>query len=63
MALDDFLVPVRKAEIELGKPLPFAVYDVNRNLLLNRGVVVTSEHQLEELTSRGLLWEVVRLWY
>jgi c-di-GMP-binding flagellar brake protein YcgR len=57
MALDDFLVPVRKAEIELGKPLPFAVYDVNRNLLLNRGVVVTSEHQLEELTSRGLFRE------
>ncbi len=57
MALDDFLVPVRKAEIELGKPLPFAVYDADRNLLLNRGVVVSSEHQLEGLAERGLFRE------
>lgn len=57
MALDDFLVPVRKVEIELGKPLPFAVYDADRNLLLNRGVVVSSQHQLEELVNRGLFRE------
>lgn len=60
MALDEFLVPVRKAEIELGKPLPYAVYDADRNLLLNRGVVVSSAQQLEGLAERGLFRERVR---
>jgi hypothetical protein len=57
MAEDDFLMPVRKSEIEVGKPLPFAIYDADRNLLLNRGVVVASEHQLEALLERGLFRE------
>lgn len=54
MADDGFLIPVRRAEIELGKPLPFAVYDGDRTLLLNRGVVVSTEHQIEVLSERGL---------
>ena len=54
MAEEDFLMPVRKSDIEIGKPLPFAVYDSSRNLLLNRGIVVTSEHQLEVLMEKGL---------
>ena len=37
MADDDFLLPVRKCEIEVGKPFPFAVYDADRNLLLIGG--------------------------
>jgi c-di-GMP-binding flagellar brake protein YcgR len=57
MADDDFLMPVRKSEIEVGKPLPFAIYDADRNLLLNRGVIVASEHQLEALLERGLFRE------
>lgn len=57
MADDNFLIPVRKSEIEIGKPLPYAVYDANRNLLLNRGVVVTSENQVEGLIGRGLFRE------
>ncbi|HNI07347.1 MAG TPA: flagellar brake protein [Thiobacillaceae bacterium] len=57
MADNDFMLPVRKAEIEVGKPLPFAVYDHERNLLLNRGVVVSSEHQLQALLERGLFRE------
>lgn len=57
MADEEFLMPVRKAEIEVGKPLPFAVYDADRNLLLNRGVVVTSEHQLQVLLEKGLFRE------
>ncbi len=60
MAEDGFLVPVRKNEIELGKPLPFAIYDSDRNLLLNRGVTVSSEHQIEVLLERGLYRERVR---
>lgn len=57
---EDFLLPVRKADIEVGKPLPFAIYDGDRNLLLNRGVVVASEHQLEVLLDKGLFRERVR---
>lgn len=51
---EDFLIPVRKTEIEVGRPLPFAIYDADRNLLLNRGVMVASEHQLEVLLEKGL---------
>lgn len=54
------LMPVRAADIEIGKPLPFAVYDGDRNLLLNRGVMVTSMHQLEVLLEKGLFRERVR---
>ncbi len=57
MAEQDFLMPVRKSEIEVGKPLPFAIFDSDRNLLLNRGVVVGSEHQLEVLLEKGLFRE------
>ncbi|MBM4180582.1 MAG: flagellar brake protein [Betaproteobacteria bacterium] len=57
MADDEFLVPVRKSEIELGKPLPFSIYDASRNLLLSRGVIVRSEHQIEVLLERGLFRE------
>ena len=57
MADDDFLMPVRKSEIELGKPLPFSIYDASRNLLLSRGVIVRSEHQIEALLERGLFRE------
>lgn len=57
MVEDSFMVPVRKAEIEIGKPLPFAIYDADGNLLLNRGVVVISEHQVEVLLKKGLFRE------
>ncbi len=55
-----YMVPVRKAEIEIGKPLNFAVYDPENNLLMNRGVVVTSENQVEALLDRGLFRERTR---
>lgn len=57
MADDNFLVPVHKSEIEIGKPLPFALYDADRNLLMNRGVVVASESQVAGLMGRGLFRE------
>ena len=60
MAEEEFLVPVRRADIELGKPLPFAAFDAERNLLLNRGVVVTSEQQIDVLMQKGLFRERVR---
>ncbi len=60
MVEDSYMVPVRKAEIEIGKPLGFAVYDADRNLLLNRGVVVTTDNQVEVLLQKGLFRERVR---
>jgi c-di-GMP-binding flagellar brake protein YcgR len=55
-----FLVPVRKQEIEIGKPMPWAVYDADHNLLLNHGVVITTEHQVEVLVEKGLFREQLR---
>jgi c-di-GMP-binding flagellar brake protein YcgR len=60
MAEDTFLVPVRKTDIELGKPLPFAAYDADRNLLLNRGIVVSTDHQVDVLMQKGLFRERMR---
>lgn len=60
MVEDSYMVPVRKAEIEIGKPLAFAAYDADHNLLLNRGVVVTSANQVEVLLQKGLYRERVR---
>ncbi|MBK6743449.1 MAG: flagellar brake protein [Hydrogenophilales bacterium] len=55
-----FLIPVKKQEIELGKPIPWSVYDADHKLLLNHGVVVTSEHQVEVLVEKGLFREPPR---
>lgn len=60
MVMDSYMVPIRKAEIEIGKPIGYAVYDAEHNLLLNKGVVVTSEHQVEALIEKGLFRERVR---
>lgn len=57
MTDENFMVPVRHADIEIGKPLAFAVYDADRNLLLNRGVVVASQTQLQALIEKGLYRE------
>ncbi len=55
--MKDALIPVRKSDIAIGKPLPWAVYDEQHVLLLNKGVVVTSEHQIETLIEKGLYRE------
>lgn len=60
MIEDSYMVPVRKAEIELGKPLGFAVYDADHNLLLNRGVVVATDNQVDVLLQKGLFRERIR---
>lgn len=54
--VSDTLVPVLKSEITVGQPLRWAVYDGNGVLLLNRGVVVANEHQLERLLENGLFF-------
>lgn len=55
--MSEALIPVRKAEIALGKPLPWAVYDANHVLLLNEGAVVNSEFQLQTLMEKGMYRE------
>lgn len=52
-----YFVPVRKGDIEVGKPLPWAVFDHHRNLLLKQGFVLESNKQLEALTEKGLFRE------
>ncbi len=58
---DFFMVPVRKLEIEVGKPLPYTVYDSDRNLLLSQGALVTSERQVEMLIAKGVFREQTRV--
>lgn len=41
-------------DITIGKPVPWALYDENRKLLLARGVKLQSERQLQALMERGL---------
>lgn len=55
--MSEALIPVRKVDIAIGKPLPWAVYDANHVLLLNKGVVVSSEFQLQTLMEKGLYRE------
>lgn len=43
------------ADIELGTPLAFSVFDQNGHLLLRKGVVVTMPDQVERLIARGAL--------
>lgn len=55
--MSEALFPVRKADIVIGKPLPWAVYDANHVLLLNQGMVVSSDFQLQTLMEKGLYRE------
>lgn len=52
--MSDDLVPVRRSDIILGRPMPWKAYDAEGNLLLNRGVVITSMSQVDGLLERGL---------
>lgn len=58
------LIPVRAAEMALGKPLPWPVYDWHGNLLLASGFVVENQSQLDGLIENGFFhdasWEPQR---
>lgn len=45
------------AEIKIGSPLPWDVYDGTRKLLLSKGFIVESARQAEALVERGLFAE------
>lgn len=49
------LIPVRGAELAVGKPLPQAIYDWHGNLLLAAGCVIESRSQLEGLVDNGFI--------
>ena len=47
-------VRVNSGEVEIGRPVPWALYDDRKQLLLARGVVVETETQKKALMERGL---------
>lgn len=55
------LVPVRAADLAVGKPLPYAVYDWHGKLLLAAGRVLETKEQLDGLLDDGFMhdtsWE------
>lgn len=48
------LNPLRKDDIEVGKPLPWPVYDSKKHLLLKEGYVIETQSQLDGLLANGL---------
>jgi len=45
------------ANIVLGEPLPFSIYDENGRLLLRNGIVITMPDQIDRLIARGAQWD------
>jgi hypothetical protein len=45
---------IRANQLRIGAPLPVDIYDGSNRLLLRRGHLLTSEHQLERLIEEGL---------
>jgi len=52
------LIPVSENDITIGKPLPWALYDSQHNLLLNKGSVVSDNNHRDKLLSRGACHEL-----
>ncbi len=48
------MIPIRKSDIALGRPLPWPVFDGDRRLLLRAGFTIETVAQLDELARRGL---------
>lgn len=49
------MIKIVPADIDLGEPLGFSIYDENGRLLLRQGVVVTMPDQVDRLIARGAL--------
>ncbi|MBM7061156.1 HD domain-containing protein [Pseudomonas sp. UL073] len=54
--VDADLMAISAEHIQLGKPLPWPVFDARGTLLLNQGQVIGSPQQLERLLERGLYY-------
>ncbi|MBK9493993.1 MAG: PilZ domain protein [Alphaproteobacteria bacterium ADurb.BinA280] len=50
------LQPVRRSDIKIGMPLPYAVYDAHGRLLLKAGERIDTERQLQTLYDLGLFF-------
>ncbi len=48
------LIPLRRIDLTIGKPLPWAIYDKNQNLMMRAGEVIETHPQFEGLIKRGL---------
>ena len=48
------LVKIAPGALDIGKPLPWTVYDADGNVLLCQGYVIQNDTQLEQLFERGL---------
>jgi len=48
------LIPLRRIDLALGKPLPWAIYDKNSNLLMRASEVIETHQQYESLLKKGL---------
>lgn len=49
----DNLIRIAPGALELGRPLPWNVYDSDGNVLLRQGYVIQTNSQLEQLFERG----------
>lgn len=47
-----------RADVQLGKPLPFSIYDKGGRLLLRKGIVISFEQQIERLVANGMYADV-----
>lgn len=43
-----------RADVRLGEPLPFSVFDKDERLLLRKGIVISFEQQIERLIANGM---------
>lgn len=51
------LQPLRKDDLQIGKPIPYAVYDKERVLLLGHGCTIESEFVLQTLREQGMFMD------
>lgn len=47
MTTDTIYIPLHGSDIEVGKPLPWAVYDRDRQLILRQGFILETQAQLD----------------
>lgn len=50
------LMPVKRAHVVVGKPLPFHIYDPEGNLLMSAGQTIQSQRQLDSMMTRGVMY-------
>lgn len=50
--------PIDKLKLQIGQPVPWNLYDGERNLLLARGVTIESAQHIDQIASRGLFRKV-----